>query len=347
MWRGSTEQATGQLVVLVMVGLGDQAQPRPQIALHLGPAWSCLLARWLAGSLALAAFTVYLCGCGRSCIAQHASPASLRCRLRAARRKVPAVAQQRADAQTSCGTVERRIIARPAQSARSQQDGGRAGGWAKVPLLDARVGGALGPAGLDSQIDGRAACSERLPSACQRQKRRRRRPPTRAARPRHYSPFPCGPHHHTPPPGAHCRTHHSRGGVRYLSAPFANSRSFFNPGCTGFTLRTALPPAQHSTAQHSTAQHQHSTSTAPAQHQHQHHQRPHTAAASSRHDQHHHDQHQHHHHLQRPPAAVRPRHLALQPTRPPGLYAALASADLGGCTSPARAPSHCGRALPS
>ena len=82
----------------------------------------------------------------------------------------------------------------------------------------------VGPAGLDSQIGGRAS-SERLPSASQgqRQKRRRRRPPARAARPRHCSPFPCGSHHHHHPPGAHCRTHHSRGGVRYLSAPFAKT----------------------------------------------------------------------------------------------------------------------------
>lgn len=62
------QQAAGQLVVLVMVGLGDQAQPRPQIALHLGacaflPAGS--LARWLAG-------TCGLCGGRRSCVAQHA-----------------------------------------------------------------------------------------------------------------------------------------------------------------------------------------------------------------------------------------------------------------------------------
>ena len=141
------QQATGQLVVLVMVGLGDQAQPRPQIALHLGacaflPAGS--LARWLAG-------TCGLCGGRRSCVAQHACQVRLEApQLRAARRKVPAVAttvavaQQRAGAERTTRTYYYvcRIIARPAQSARSQQDGGRAGGWAKVPLLDARVGGA-------------------------------------------------------------------------------------------------------------------------------------------------------------------------------------------------------------
>ena len=81
-------------------------------------------------------------------------------------------------------------------------------------------------------------------------------PSARAACPRHLLAVPLRLHHHHPPSGAHCRTQHSRGGVRYLSAPFANKKSVVHSLILGVL---ASPSAQH--YHHHQHPHQHHTNT--------------------------------------------------------------------------------------